>query len=245
MLKTHYRHCPPHRDHRCDFSITHLTTSQDRDLQSFDTQPLFRDRMTGDSIPALLRFHGQEDLRDWYARTAIDVGHANVRGLVWLGIESLKAFEQHLRVLVNVHKAEFHECRIFRSLEDVQRLTLLGANLVHLEISGGETEPGHMASLLFGLPLLRRLSILLLEVKDDPVLLLASPPFFVGYNEMSLGLTDYSRGRLSWIPENAQFSSLSIGSSLLRRNLKLVNNWIHSSGRGLKRFRVEWDPEGG
>ena len=129
----------------------------------------------------------------------------HVRTLHLDSIESLDEFEDHIRALTKVEIAAFWCCDFFCCLDDVQLITRdLGGRLVDLELEGAQTTPKILASLLAGLPKLRRFHALTLTVDVDeraPAPSTEGIRFFESGSDFRVLLEDGSGpGQLVWVP---------------------------------------------
>ena len=152
----------------------------------------------------------------------------------WKGLMNIS-----MRLLTRLEEALLRKCEIFRSLADMQPITLLGSSLVELKIEEIHTTSGVLVScdLLAALQHLRRFIACGLEVEDDntTVTFSATIPFFEANNNgMVHFCTVYSPGNLHWIPPAARFNNLTVGTFCVHQNPELVNRWINSSAEGLK-----------
>ena len=195
-----------------------------------------------------ITFRGWDEMEKWC--TAIEAGPSgvswHVRQLDLEKIYTLKGFEEHIRALTRVQEVELTDCSILRSLPDVETFTLMGSRLVRLRIDGALTTPHIMASLLAGLPLLRELSMEDLEFKCEPKPAESLPniPFFEHPNSLELLMWDYLPEKLSWIPRTARFRDLRIKAICIKKNPKLVNGWLDSSGGSLQWLTIREDSWG-
>ena len=188
---------------------------------------------------------GQKGVKKWCTSIQADpLGVSrHVRRFNLVGIDTLEGFEKHIRALTRVQEVELSDCGILRSLSDVEVFTLLGSSLVRLDIDGALTTPHVMASLLAGLPRLRKLSASGLEVECDPNPTALPPkiPFVEDANSLDLLMTKYCLGGLSWIPPTARFRDLGIEAYCINKDSALVNNWLTSSGGCLQWLTIRED----
>ena len=196
-----------------------------------------------------LFFSNQDKLERWCAEFEADPSglSRHVRSLVLDHINTLQDFDDHIRAFVHVKKVKLFCCGILGSLSDVQIFTLMGSSLVELTITGGATTSHiNMASLLAGLPCLRRLCVGSLKVKNDPNATTSPPsiPFFEGGNILILRMESCPPGTLDWIPPTARFRDLRIEAICIRENSALVNQWLASSGGGLEDLTILAAPPG-
>jgi hypothetical protein len=189
-------------------------------------------------------FFCQDGVEKW--RTAIKADPLGVsRHVCRLELENINTllgFEDHIRALTNVRKVVLFSCDITLSLPDTKIFALMGSNLAELYIHGADTRPHIMASLLAGLPRLRKLHTRGVAVEPDPSPAALSPniPFFedAGYFDLDLHMKDYLPEALNWIPPTARFHELRMDASYITPNSELVNNWLASSGDSLQRLTI-------
>ena len=188
--------------------------------------------------------HGQRNLEKWRRVIKPDpLGVSrHVRRLSLPYIKTLKGFEEHIRAFTRIERVEFESCHIFRSLVNVQPLTLLGSSLVQLKIMKAKTTASVMNSLLAALPHLRRLIAYGLSVKhgSSSIRLPTAIPFFEGANHFELWWAAPPSPRdWNWIPPTAQFGNLRVAPICILWNAPVVNRWITSSAESLEYFCID------
>lgn len=192
-------------------------------------------------------FHYQPDVEKW--RRAIEPDPSgvsrHVRKIIWLGVDSLLGFDEHLRAFTRVVDVMVADCGFFHSPFQLEFFGLLGSSLEKLEVTEAFIQVLPLAYFLAVLPHLRQLcfhNFSVLSYNTELVRYLPAIPAFESANSLDLSLRNYLPGNTDWIPPTARFSDLRIDVSCIYNNHGLVNQWLCSSAGSLEKFTIH---EGG
>lgn len=187
-------------------------------------------------------FESQADQDKW--RTTINPDPSGVsryvRMLSWFRVDTLEGFDRHIRAFTHVETAVLDVCGFIHSPSVVESFASMGSSLVELDIIGGSTTSGIIASLLAALPCLRQFRSLYLRIREDddvieyPLVI----PFFEDPNSLDLQLDGYLRPSLSWVPPSARFRDLRINMPCILDESGCVNQWITSSAGTLESLSI-------